>query len=497
SKKMSQPTQSACLGYLSFMTRHHVTVFVLTFCCYAFFHASRKAVSTVKDSLIKEWTPPNSSHPHLLPAANWQREPLFSSSKSAKEFTGVLDTAFLLAYSVGLYLSGILGDRYDQRKLMAGGMAGSAVTVFLFGYATELIHLYSVPVYVSLWLANGLLQSVGWPCCVAIIGKWFPERTHGFVFGIWSSCASVGNIIGNSLAALVVDYGYDLCFLLPASLLLGGACLILTSLIPDPIELQKPAVRRVSINEEENNEDESAARSPLLGNVEVTIASPRQRPPPLGVVGALKIEGVVLFALSYACLKLVNYAFFFWLPLYIQEKYGWTNAFSDELSSWYDVGGIIAGIICGLLSDLMWSRSPLLCLFLFLAMPALLAYSWSPEDRIVNAFLMAMAGFFVGGPANIISSATCADLGRRPELRGNAEALGTVTGIIDGTGSMGAALGQAAIPGIQAAYGWGWVFYLFVSMIGLSLLCVLPVLVRDIKRRFFSNNRAAEVQVAE
>uniref|UniRef100_A0A1I8FJY6 Sugar phosphate exchanger 3 n=1 Tax=Macrostomum lignano TaxID=282301 RepID=A0A1I8FJY6_9PLAT len=356
---------------------------------------------------------------------------------------------------------------------MAGGMAGSAVTVFLFGYATELIHLYSVPVYVSLWLAKRP---------AAVSGLALLRGHHWQMVPGENTRLRIRDLeqLRLALAALVVDYGYDLCFLLPASLLLGGACLILTSLIPDPIELQKPAVRRVSISEEENNEDdESAARSPLLGNVEVTIASPRQRPPPLGVVGALKIEGVVLFALSYACLKLVNYAFFFWLPAVRRWRH----------NSWHNLRPAQRPDVVPLASAL-----PVLILG---DAAALLAYSWSPEDRIVNAFLMAMAGFFVGGPANIISSATCADLGRRPELRGNAEALGTVTGIIDGTGSMGAALGQAAIPGIQAAYGWGWVFYLFVSMIGLSLLCVLPVLVRDIKRRFFSNNRAAEVQVAE
>lgn len=42
----------------------------------------------------------------------------------------------------------------------------------------------------------------------------------------------------------------------------------------------------------------------------------------------------------------------------------------------------------------------------------------------------------------MISSAISADLGRQEALRGSQEALATVTGIVDGTGSMGAALGQ-------------------------------------------------------
>lgn len=42
----------------------------------------------------------------------------------------------------------------------------------------------------------------------------------------------------------------------------------------------------------------------------------------------------------------------------------------------------------------------------------------------------------------MISSAISADLGRQEALRGSQEALATVTGIVDGTGSIGAAAGQ-------------------------------------------------------
>jgi len=37
-----------------------------------------------------------------------------------------------------------------------------------------------------------------------------------------------------------------------------------------------------------------------------------------------------------------------------------------------------------------------------------------------------------------------------------------VLGIIDGTGSIGAAIGQVILPFIQARAGWKWVFYSFM-----------------------------------
>lgn len=45
----------------------------------------------------------------------------------------------------------------------------------------------------------------------------------------------------------------------------------------------------------------------------------------------------------------------------------------------------------------------------------------------------------------MISSAISADLGRQDLVRGSSEALATVTGIVDGTGSIGAAVGQVRL----------------------------------------------------
>lgn len=47
------------------------------------------------------------------------------------------------------------------------------------------------------------------------------------------------------------------------------------------------------------------------------------------------------YSLAYACLKLVNYSFFFWLPFYLSNNFGWKEAEADRLSVWYDVGGIL------------------------------------------------------------------------------------------------------------------------------------------------------------
>ncbi|XP_027394647.1 sugar phosphate exchanger 3 isoform X5 [Bos indicus] len=380
---------------LSRFSHHHMVVFLLTFFSYSLLHASRKTFSNVKVSISKQWTPSAfNKSTELLPVEIWSSNHLFPSAEEATLFLGMLDTIFLFSYAVGLFISGIVGDRLNLRWVLSFGMCSSAFVVFVFGTLTEWLHFYNKGLYCSLWIVNGLLQSTGWPCVVAVMGNWFGKAGRGVVFGLWSACASVGNILGACLASSVLQYGYE-------------------------------------------------------------------------------------YSLAYACLKLVNYSFFFWLPFYLSNNFGWKEAEADQLSIWYDVGGIIGGTLQGFISDMLQKRAPVLALSLLLAIGSLVGYSRSPNDKSINALLMAVTGFFIGGPSNMISSAISADLGRQELIQGSSEALATVTGIVDGTGSIGAAVGQYLVSLIQDNLGWMWVFYFFILMTSCTVLFISPLIVRE------------------
>lgn len=126
-------------------------------------------------------------------------------------------------------------------------------------------------------------------------------------------------------------------------------------------------------------------------------------------------------------------------------------------------------------------RAPAVTASLVLAMGALVGYSRSPNDQAVNAALLAATGFFIGGPSSMISSAISADLGRQEALRGSQEALATVTGIVDGTGSIGAAGGQYLVSLIEAKLGWMCVFYFFIVMTAGSIFFIIPLLVKELR----------------
>ncbi|KAF7229027.1 sugar phosphate exchanger 3 [Nothobranchius furzeri] len=481
-------------GYLSQYTHHHLVVFLLTFFSYVLLHASRKTFSNVKVSISAQWTPSiqNDSIPAFSPSQTWEDNRLFADEKQATLFLGALDSIFLFSYAVGLYLSGVVGDRVNLRYVLCFGLCGSAIVEFVFGTLTEWLHIYNIYLYCCLWVMNGLLQSAVWPCVVAVMGNWFGKAGRGFVFGLWSACASVGNILGAFLASSVLKYGYEYAFLVTSVVQFAGGVVVFFGLLTSPkevglvesetglspVEADSDSHRPLMSDEEEEEVQVCSRRFP---SVQQPDEPQEESPQAIGFFQAFCLPGVLPYSLAYACLKLVNYSFFFWLPFYLSNNYGWKEAEADRLSVWYDVGGIIGGTVQGLISDFLGKRAPVLAFSLAMAMGALVGYSRSPNDQVINAVILAVTGFFIGGPSNMISSAISADLGRQDALRGSQEALATVTGIVDGTGSIGAAGGQYLVSLIESRLGWMNVFYFFIVMTGGSIVFITPLLVRELR----------------
>ena len=73
-----------------------------------------------------------------------------------------------------------------------------------------------------------------------------------------------------------------------------------------------------------------------------------------------------------------------------------------------------------------------------------------------------------------------ADLGKQNILQNNEKAVATCVGIIDGTGSFGAAIGQQVI-GVMAHHSWTSVLILLCVMAFVSALPILPLAIRETK----------------
>ncbi|KAG6500293.1 hypothetical protein ZIOFF_040136 [Zingiber officinale] len=96
------------------------------------------------------------------------------------------------------------------------------------------------------------------------------------------------------------------------------------------------------------------------------------------------------------------------------------------------------------------------------AIPSLYIYrKYGGISKTINIALMMITGLFVNGPYALITTAVSADLGTHKSLKGDSRALATVTVIIDGTDSVGAAI-RPLVTGFLSTKGRSSVFMMLM-----------------------------------
>lgn len=101
-------------------------------------------------------------------------------------------------------------------------------------------------------------------------------------------------------------------------------------------------------------------------------------------------------------------------------------------------------------------------------------------STVSNIIFQIIAGTFVNGPYALITTAVSAELGTKVD---NSNALATVTAIIDGTGSIGAAIGPF-VAGFVSDNDRNWqnVFYLMMIADLFALISLCRIAIQEIKR---------------
>ena len=91
-------------------------------------------------------------------------------------------------------------------------------------------------------------------------------------------------------------------------------------------------------------------------------------------------------------------------------------------------------------------------------------------------------GLFMQGVTNTIAATCSADIGKAIPDK-NTKAVSTVTGIIDGMGSVGAAIGQFVVGWTQTAWGWRYGYILLVAVMQtMTLIPLGMILFEEIKQ---------------
>lgn len=484
---------------------YRYVILLVTFIAYACYHASRKPNSIVKSVLAPDHKAIHGSNPWPVGSFFVEKDGLDQGLRAqrvqgwepfnGKDGTyklGQIDVTFLACYSMGMFVAGHLGDSLDLRLFLTTGMIGSGIFVGLFGMG-YFWNVHEFWFYLVMQMLAGLFQATGWPSVVAVIGNWFGKRRRGLIMGIWNAHTSVGNITGSLLAASVLEYGWGWSFILPGALIASGGILVYLLLAAYPEDVGFPSSHGLPSAASAETFPTDEEGWPRKENTDthddemVGFGSGRRKS--IGIVEACLIPGVVPFALCLFFSKLVAYTFLYWLPFYLSQtdiggEYISVKS-AGNLSTLFDVGGIVGGILAGYISDKLKARATTAASFMYAAIPALILYrTYGSVSKTVNIILMMVSGLFVNGPYALITTAVSADLGTHSSIRGNTRALATVTAIIDGTGSVGAALGPL-LTGYLSTMGWDAVFVLLMLCALIAGLLLSRLVIGELREKYW------------
>uniref|UniRef100_A0A672ZF63 Solute carrier family 37 member 1 n=1 Tax=Sphaeramia orbicularis TaxID=375764 RepID=A0A672ZF63_9TELE len=413
------------------LCRYRALTFILTFLLYTIFHLSRKPINC---SSVGEVSTASSV-----------------SSPPSPLCTQDMDCSWkpFAPCCVLLFSSGIIGERLPIRLYLTVGMLTSGLFTCLFGLG-YVYNVHSLGFYVFVQVQNGLVQTTGWPSVVTCIGNWFGK-------GSWEHS-------GFADRRYWVSSNWGLSFIVPG-LIIANDCLLFQVASKSWSGVNGHAEMYLQYKDDKSQSYDTelllprdSVRVPVQP---VVVVKSESEPSAISFMGALRIPvkpsfcgcpGVTVCRIDVAKIYHVSWIFLFSAHLDAKK--------AGDLSTLFDVGGIVGGILAGVVSDKLGKRATTCAVMLLLA---------APTVSLHDFWMLLVCGGLVNGPYALITTAVSADLGTHKSLKGNARALSTVTAIIDGTGSVGAALGPL-LAGLLSAGGWDQVFYMLMTADFFALL---------------------------
>eukprot|EP01084_Bolivina_argentea_P276546 471887_1 len=429
------------------------TVLILTFISYASYHACRQSFADAKTSTEEHWN-------------------------YTKHEIGTMDSIFLFSYAFGLYGSGLISDIFDAKSIHALGLFFTGIILIIF----TVTHTYSMPILYIIWMFNGLFQSLGWPSAVKIVANWLNTNHAGAIFGIWASNQCVGNIIGALYVTFVHTHNLSIqwMFYFPSiqAIIISILIFIFVKTNPpnnslqiiessDTDALQLAQSRQINDKSSENEQYEESITD-----------TNKQR---MSFIEILKLKNVIVYSLCFACIKSVNYSMFFWLP-YFETNY-FNAVRGDVLLITYNLAQIGGGWICGYASDRFYKRTPVLMAFLIASIVPIVLLHLSALSYGLVVMITFIAGFMIGGPYAILNTVMGAEIAKDAMLRGNYSIVSTVTGIIDGSGSIGSAIIMYVVV-ILSDKSVELVFIMLGCLLLLSAVLLAPTCLKDIRQMY-------------
>eukprot|EP00924_Labyrinthula_sp_SR-Ha-C_P004581 maker-scaffold_1-snap-gene-5.40-mRNA-1 protein AED:0.01 eAED:0.01 QI:135/1/1/1/1/1/3/268/421 len=386
------------------------TVYTLYF-VYACFYLPRKADSIVKTALLQQGF--------------------------TVEDVALSDTLYLLSYTVSIMFTGTLTAKYRSEHLLSLALIGLSVISAIKSF--EL----SPSAYIMCQVFHAILQSVGWPTCIKVMSS-YATTDRGLIMGVWTTCQSVGGVLGALLASFLLNkLSFSFSYLGHIPFLLITSVLT----IKNVREYQgSPMDKKL----DEKTDLEKLRQDSFKEENDVSIWK------------LFTFPRIVLTGIAYFFLKFLRYALLMWLPYYFEQGLNYTSETAGYMSTSFEIGGMIGTPFIGYFSDkyLHGNVAKASIQFLLASAALLILCNLTATFGVsTNFFFMLLIGVAVIGPDSTLSGTIIHELVEVSRLP--AGSVGVVAGMIQSMGSSGSILQSGVVAFVSTHYSWGSLFGLF------------------------------------
>ncbi|CAF2090677.1 unnamed protein product [Rotaria magnacalcarata] len=314
---------------------------------------------------------------------------------------GLFDTALLLPYALIQTFFGSFGDLYGARRTFGYGLIGSGIAMVTFGWWSD------YRLFLFLLFLNGAFQSLCWAAANKGLGAWVTDAQRNFIFGLFGTCPFAGGILGTALAVYIQGKdGWRFVHFQPSVYCIIAGFLVLV-LFREPSEIKIAVAGK-----------ESSKASDIR--------------PRITIMEVYRLPMVKEIATTVFCLKVVRYAIYLWLPLYLKQELNYSTADAGLFSTMFDIGGVAGSATIGFLLQRFFNNEG--CLgaaveTLLSAGTLLLFLAFAKSGIAMNSILMLLTGVLNCGADIILCSSVPIEIGEMDGRNAGSAVIGFVNGM--------------------------------------------------------------------
>ena len=358
-------------------------------------------------------------------------------------------TVFMISYAIGQSLFGKIFDALGTRIGFLLSIVVWSVSIALHAVATSVMSFSVVRFFL------GLGEAGNWPGATKANAEWFPVRERALAQGIFGASASMGSIIAPPLIAFMYAFlGWKATFLI-----IGGLGFLW--IVPWLIIYKSSPDSHPWISPEE--------REYILSGQKVTETTEQEYVP--GWLELLKHRQSWSVIASRFFIDPIWWLFVAWLPLYLNEKFGF-DVKQIGIFAWVPyvgaaIGALFGGWLAGRLMKRNWSvnkaRKTVITLGCVIMMPALILTSMAHTPLLAVLLIAVILFGFQAAISNIQTL---------PSDFFSGKSVGSLAGMSGTSAVLSVIISIQLVPMLTAGGNYGSFFVLGAALVPLVLASV-------------------------